>query len=213
MTHYSVATVDNKKNVNRNEQEREYLLTWLTTELAATICGSKPSTILTLTDTKQQPLFTLWKQYGSQVLDNTLIECMSLRSYTDKETVLFYRPEMLEKCITNIHHKKFLQHLGYKIDEGLASCLALLKKRFQDCCPHEMGVLLGIPLKDVLGFMSMTNLPQTCRKEWCIYGNPEVSLSIIRKFDEDRSMVSCMLADGITPYEIMCGKALASNIA
>jgi len=213
MAYYSLATAANNLDVKTYEKKIEKFSAWLAIELAATICGSKPSTILTLIDTKQQALLNMWKEHGREVLSNTLVRFISLRSTTNKETILFYRSDVLEKCITNTHHKKFLQHLGYRVEEGVDSCLALLKKRFQCCCPHEMGVLLGIPLKDVLGFMAMTNLPQTCRKEWCIYGNQEVSLAVMQKFAEDRSFVSCMLAEGIKPYEIMCGNFEMSHIA
>ncbi len=213
MAHYSLAMLAHAFDVNHNEKKVERFLAWLTIELAATICGSKPSTILTLIDTKQQALLTMWKEHGCKVLDSTLVEFISLRSAENKETILFYRSDVLEKCITNTHHKNFLQSLGYRVNEGVDACLALLKKRFQCCCPHEMGVLLGIPLKDVLGFMAMTNLPQTCRKEWCIYGNQQVSLAVMQKFAEDRSFVTCMLTEGIKPYEIMCGNFQASHIA
>lgn len=213
MTHDGLPRATNILDGQTDEKKANDFLSWLTIELAATICGSKPSTILTLTDTKQQALLTMWKRYGCEVLKNTLVQFIRLRSSPNRETILFYRSDILEKCITNTHHKNFLQRLGYRVDEGIDACLAVLKGRFQDCCPHEMGVLLGIPLKDVLGFMAMTKLPQTCRKEWCIYGNPEVSLAVIQKFADDRSLVSCLLAKGISPYEIMCGESQAIQIA
>ncbi len=191
-----------------SERETNRFLEWLTIEIAPTIRGSKPSTLLSLVDTKEQAVLTIWRQHGSQALNNTLVQFLNLRWSPNRETVLFYRPDILEQCITNDHHRWFLKKLGYPVEAGVTACLALLQERFQHCCPHEIGLLLGIPLQDVLGFMAMTDLPQTCRKKWCIYGNPDESLAVIRKFAADRSAVSCLLAEGMTVYEIMCGTVM-----
>jgi hypothetical protein len=179
---------------------------WLTIELAPTIRGNKPSTILSMVNTPCQALFTQWKRYGSQLLEQTKMRFLILRQTAKRETVLFYRPEILEDCLQQEEHRFFLESLGYPVNEGLKACLELLERRFQYACPHELGLLLGIPLKDVLGFMGMSNLPLTCRKEWCVYGNPSESLQTMTRFTQDRSEVLDYLAKGMTCYEIMCGR-------
>jgi len=207
-------TVSNEvSGYTTDEKKANDFLVWLTIELAATICGSKPSTILSFMDIRDRDLLTMWKKCGSGIVQSTLVQFISLRSTANKETILFYRPDILAQCITKTRHRYFLKKLGYPIDQGVDACLAFLKERFQYSCPHEIGVLLGIPLKDVLGFMDMTKLPQTCRKEWCIYGNPTKSLAIIQQFADDRSLVSCLLAQGMTPYGIMCGTSQATRMA
>ncbi|MPM23559.1 hypothetical protein SDC9_70033 [bioreactor metagenome] len=179
---------------------------WLTVELAPTIKGCKPSTILSLADTRGQASLTLWRRLGAHFLQNSRVRFMILRQSASKETVLFYQPEILEGCLKQQGHKHFLTGLGYPVEHGTEACLELLRQRFQHACPHEIGLILGIPLKDVLGFMGLSDLPLTCRKEWCIYGNPDESLMTIERFARDRSVVLEHLASGMTCYEIMCGK-------
>jgi hypothetical protein len=48
--------------------------------------------------------------------------------------------------------------------------------------PHEVGVFLGYPLKDVAGFMGWVDLPVTCQGPWKIYGNPDRSLALADGF-------------------------------
>ena len=179
---------------------------WMTVELAPTVKGGKPSTILTLADIRGNALLTLWRRHGDQFLRHSKVRFLVLRQSANQESILFYRPEILEKCLTTQGHKRFLASLGYPVEQGLEACLDLLKQRFKHACPHEIGIILGIPLKDVLGFMGLSDLPLTCRKEWCIYGNPDESLMIIDRFAQDRSTVLEHLANGMTCYEIMNGK-------
>lgn len=179
---------------------------WLTVELAPTIKGCKPSTILSLADTRGQASLSLWRQYSEHFFRHSKVRFLVLRQSASKESILFYRPEILEKCLEQQGHKHFFTSLGYPVEQGLDACLDLLRQRFQHACPHEIGLILGIPLKDVLGFMGLSDLPLTCRKEWCIYGPPDDSLMTIERFSQDRSKVQECLASGMTCYEIICGK-------
>ncbi|KYZ77983.1 hypothetical protein AXX12_00095 [Anaerosporomusa subterranea] len=197
-----------------SKQEINRFMEWLATELAPTILGSKPATVLSFRDSAYQATLAIWRQHGCEVLKNTLVQFLPLRYGPNLEIVLFYRIDVLEKCITDDLHICFLRELGYPVDEGVDKCLALLHERFSHSCPHEVGVLLGIPLKDVLGFMDRTDLQLTCRKEWCVYGNPDASLAVMGNFAGDKSFVSCLIARGANPYEILSGRsALLGNIA
>lgn len=179
---------------------------WLTVELASTVQGCKPSTVLSLVDTRGLALLTLWRQYGIDFLQQTRVRYLVLRKSANRETILFYRPEALEACLKDKRHQYFFRNLGYPIEQGVEACLDLLRRRFQATCPHEIGLILGIPLKDVLGFMGLSDLPLTCRKEWCIYGNPDESIRTIERFARNRSVVLEHLSGGMTCHEILCGK-------
>ncbi|SEP35363.1 DUF3793 family protein [Propionispora vibrioides] len=198
----------------QNQPKKDRFLRWLAVELAPTLCGSKPSTILSLINTKSQQALSLWREYGKAVFCDAGVRTLSLRSFADRECVLFYRPDTLLWCINRPAYRAFLENLGYPVEQGSEACLAVLKARFHQCCPHEIGVFLGIPLKDVLGFMGMISLRETCRRDWCIYGNPEESIAVIERFAQDRTHVERLLAIGFCPVEIICrGKERLSYTA
>ena len=187
------------------EKNQACFFEWLAIALAPTICGSKPSTILSLMDTRCLAAYRLWKKFGREFLDGSLVRYKTLRSSDRQETVLFYRDEILAKCMLHCQHKRFLIRLGYPVEQGVEACLEDLAERFRACCPHEIGILLGIPFKDVLGFMAKSQLPETCRGEWCVYGNPEASLCIMQKFADDRQQVERLLIEGVSPQAIIRG--------
>lgn len=197
-----------------SRQDVARFIEWLAMELAPTLLGSKPATVLTFRDSTHQAALAVWRQCGCAIFRNALLRCLTLRCSANRETVLFYRPDVLQQCIAADEHRHFLEGLGYPVSQGADACLALLCERFSRSCPHEVGVLLGIPLKDVLGFMDRSSLPLTCRKEWCVYGDPAISLAAMGKFAGDKVFVSCLLAEGTNPYDILCGDhGLLGNIA
>jgi hypothetical protein len=177
---------------------------WLVLELAATLYGNKPSTVLLLSNTKFMPLLRLWHEYGEAILNGSRLSYFVLRETPRSVTILFYRWERLQECLQEMDHKAFLEQCGYPVQDGLEACLNVLRGRFQRTCPHEVGVLLGIPLKDVLGFMGLSQLPLTCRGMWKIYGDPECSLSAMRCFKDDRRTVEEHMRQGVAPYRLLC---------
>lgn len=181
----------------------ELLSKWLALELAATIFGNKPSTILSIVNVKNRPILTLWRQYGPRLLAGSSLSYFILKETPERLAILFYREDMLAQCIHEPNHKDFLVRHGYPIDQGLNVCLNYLKSKFTETCPHEVGVLLGIPLKDVLGFMGLSDQPLCCKGCWHIYGNPECSLAVMQRFNDDRDIVAGWLESGWEPYQVL----------
>jgi hypothetical protein len=179
---------------------------WLAVQLAPTLCGSKPATILTLADAKGQPLYSLWDRFGDIVLAGTGLEYQVFFRDCRRHIVLFYRPEVLRRQLEEGETGSFLRRLGYPVGEGLQRCLQVLKERFGNGCPHEIGVFLGIPLKDVMGFMGFSGEPLSCRGEWCVYGDACQSLGAMRRFAADRDRVAACLRQGGCPLAVLAGK-------
>jgi hypothetical protein len=186
---------------------------WLTVALAPTILGSKPSTILSLANSKNSNLLTLWREYGSGILADTLVKVLIMRQSSCCEILLFYRADALKQCLCEKDINRFMKNLGYPVEEGVESCLSTLCSRYRSYCPHEIGIILGIPLKDVLGFMALTDVPLTYKGDWIVYGNHKESQALMEKFAAARSLISSLISKGLSPYEIMCGNIVKSDCA
>lgn len=186
---------------------------WLVENIAPTIVGSKPSMILTLTNTGVLPLLSMWRCFGETMMEGMIVQHRTLNKTVGRETVLFYRPDILNECIQKCSHSNFLKNMQYPVDEGLDACLDLLTQRFQSCCPHEVGILLGIPLKDVLGFMKLSDLPLTCRQHWCVYGNPDESIAIMNRHTHDYHYLCNLVTQGYSPVLILRGELASSALS
>ncbi|BBB90344.1 MAG TPA: DUF3793 family protein [Methylomusa anaerophila] len=182
-----------------------YFFRWLVVELAPTIHGYKPATLLSLSDSFSFPRLSFWQQYGPGFLRRSGIEWVVLRECARKRVILFYRPQLLEEWLKKGENCRFLAAHGYKPECSLSENMAYLKKRYQGECPHEIGLWLGIPLKDVLGFMGISKEYCSCKGLWCIYGDPELSLTLMRKINDSKRVVAEILQNGVNPHNILLG--------
>lgn len=186
-----------------NQDTPPYFFKWLTVELAPTIFGEKPATLLTFADNRRFPRLTFWRKFGSSFLRQSNLEWIVVREKGNSLTVLFYHPDCLTGCLQQTDHCRFLAEFGYKPDCPLYENIDCLKQRYQQGCPHEIGVLLGIPLKDVLGFMGQGQDCLSCRGLWCIYGDPEPSLKIMTRIDQCKTYAAALLNKGESPHSIL----------
>lgn len=180
-----------------------YFFKWLVVELAPTIFGEKPATLLSFADSRRFPRLTFWRRYGSAFLRQCEVEWTVLRENANSLTILFYHPDCLARWLRQTEHCQFLAGLGYRPQCSLCENMACLKKRYQQGCPHEIGLLLGIPLKDVLGFMGLGQECLSCRGMWCIYGDPEPSLKMMAKIDESKTYAAELMNHGKSPRSIL----------
>lgn len=171
--------------------------------IAATTAGEKPATVMNLTDSRGK-LFSLWNEFGHCLFAGRCIDYYELRKNERSAIVLFFSKDRLEKILQMADVKEFLSYLGYSVDKPIDDLLSLLKKRYNPYSfPHEIGVFLGIPLKDVKGFMGLSSLPCTQRSKWKVYGEREESLRVLRRYKQAEERVRKRLLAGEDPLEIL----------
>ena len=82
--------------------------------------------------------------------------CMEfLRVSQNRSLVYLYRPAGLFRDWQAPGVKDFLEGYGYDLSAGMQTQIDHLKARIKQssCFPHEIGLFLGYPLKDVQGFI------------------------------------------------------------
>ena len=101
--------------------------------------------------------------------------------------VIMYDPVKVQKTLSDVP-RRVLDKLGYSRGIGPARFLEEVGQRWQEerQIPHEIGLALGYPVKDVLGYMGLVPLHCTGKCGWRIYGNPLPSLRRSREFEEAR---------------------------
>lgn len=188
-----------------SENNADFFLRWLAVELAPTIYGEKPGTLLNLMNTSKLSMKTLWIEYGFSLLANSNIQWIVLKDEPSSIKILFYRVDLLNTAMKDNNIRYFLEGLGYHATMNLQEMLRYFKERFQYRCPHEMGIFLGIPLKDVMGFMGMSEECHTCRGMWQIYGDPVSSLSIMKRMEATKNQVTDWMMAGHAVADVLCG--------
>lgn len=108
--------------------------------------------------------------------------------------ILFYNNKLLDSTLSDLRNLVFLKKLGYGEKYSLDNYLGhLIKKMEKDSIPHEIGVFLGYPLKDVIGFMGHPSLKLTKINGWNVYGDSRLSDEKYVKFNNAKQQIRKML--------------------
>ncbi len=135
----------------------------------------------TLAGIKTGNIFTV-RDYPKDVTDqirelNAILTKRGLRlvpvKKTDRNMILYlYRPDLLSRDLKKPEAARILKMKGYSCDNDRC-CLTELIRHLtsDDRFPHEIGLFLGYPPEDVLGFMKDPCKGVKCCGCWKVYGN------------------------------------------
>ncbi len=169
---------------------------------AATIAGCKPATLMNISN-GNSGMLDIWDNYRADIFSKSDINYYELKRTDKNAIVLFFNQNRLNELLKNESVKKFLFKWGYEFD-SIEHVLEMLRHRYTICsCPPEIGVFLGIPLKDVKGFMGLNSLRNTKCGMWQIYGDPAASEKIMNEYRSARNMINSRLFSGEDPANII----------
>ncbi|MBR4227337.1 MAG: DUF3793 family protein [Candidatus Methanomethylophilaceae archaeon] len=161
---------------------------------APTLAGIKCGSMFRMCDASGDVLGGI--RTVNRLLQSTGVSVMILRSWADAVMVYVYRPEMLSDVLSDMRVRGFLGDLGYS-GAGYVPYLRHLAGRFSSVpMPHEVGVFLGYPLDDVIGFIN-DRRDCTCSGCWKCYSDPEEAQCRFRRCRECTSRCIEMYRSGV----------------
>jgi hypothetical protein len=172
--------------------DREYLIYTVAFNIAPTIYGVKPGTILNFSNDASR-LYELWNIYRNEFIRSFKISHYEIMKSNSNQVILFYNKEELEKALFSYEAMSFLSSFGYSKDMNLEECLNRLKNRFVERCPHEMGIFLGIPVEDVKGFLENGGNNFLKCGYWKVYSNCERAERLFSLYDQSKLKVLSLI--------------------
>jgi hypothetical protein len=160
---------------------RNSLLRFLLLKTAAVRRGVKPGELLRVRRcfSEETPTGAPVCLHRRDILNILELNYIELLVESDSTLVLFYHAETMEHALLDPANRTILTACGYPVDADVRALLVELQKRFRSGydMPHEVGVFLGYPAKDVAGFMA--NLPRTPVEHgrWAVYGDAGESVA------------------------------------
>ncbi|MBE5760631.1 MAG: DUF3793 family protein [Clostridiales bacterium] len=118
----------------------------------------------------------------NRTLRNKGIRILPLRFDSGKALLYIYRPSKLKDDLCRESAKCILEPNGYKCAHPEKCIVHLISKmRQSDDFPHEIGLFLGYPPEDVLGFI---NDPEGCKCVgcWKVYSDVESARKLFAKY-------------------------------
>ena len=119
---------------------------------------------------------------GNEKLNGKGVFIDVLKTGEARVLVYVYRKKRLQRDLCREEVRCILADCGYE-DPEPADCIRCLKRRFSgaECFPHEVGLFLGYPLSDVVGFIEQKGKNYKCAGIWKVYGNEEETRNLFRK--------------------------------
>ncbi len=129
-------------------------------------------------------------------LKNKGLEFRILQAEKPRITFYLFSTKEIEKVLNQPVIQSFLQNLGYPTD-SVSACLDHLETRMEEASyPHEIGIFLGYPYEDVLGFIH--HKPCCGVGAWKVYDamNLERSQALFALFDRIRNQFIYAVENG-----------------
>lgn len=188
--------------LERYDNPLDCLTAHLMLECSEVLGGVKPANLISLVNRTRscgRNLYQLWQRHREGLAAR--FPELTIRVLQTRERALLllcYNHNHLAQHLSHAGIRSLLQKSGYEADASSGSLLEELCRRIgaTGSFPHEIGLFIGYPAKDVAAFMGMVNLPFACQGPWKIYGKPEQSLGLAEQFRCCRQRMSAVLASG-----------------
>lgn len=120
-----------------------------------------------------------------------------LRRRESRVLVYVCRPSRLKKDLNGIKAGKILENFGYR-PECTGGCVSRLIKRLKEenGFPHEIGLFLGYPPEDVIGFIENNAERCKCTGCWKVYGDEEKAKRLFAKYEKCTEVYCGLLEKG-----------------
>ncbi|OOM77366.1 hypothetical protein CLPUN_22650 [Clostridium puniceum] len=175
---------------------KEYIETFLVYNLSLVIAGIKPAVTLTIKKNNQK-LYNSWNDFGISFINSTDLKFIELRESNESIIIMIYDEFILKKELYKKSHKNFLLNIGYPENECVNDYINALKSRYEKYhCPHELGLFLGIPFKDVKDFMECTTKKCLLCGYWKVYNDSKQAKKIFTQYDKVKEYTMKNMLEG-----------------
>lgn len=178
----------------------ENIETQLALQCAPLITGLKVSNLLIISKGNEEVV--------KRILNRTGISYYRLIQTRTKTTFLLFRLNELEEFLSDENVRNVLMKAGYKslqIDKILRTFSLRYEAYMQGdkCFPHEMGLLLGYPVEDVVGFVENNGKNFLYSGYWKVYENQKAKVKLFDKFKVAEETLIHLLSNGLSMSDII----------
>lgn len=128
----------------------------------------------------------------------------SLCSCQNRELILVYRPKLIRQALDRAGVEEMLAPLGYDLTRPMEETLAHLGHRVRQGggFPHEIGIFLGYPVEDVVGFITNNGQNFKVCGAWKVYGDVEAAQRCFTRMQRVSRKVLQRLDAGHTLFQV-----------
>lgn len=153
---------------------------------------------------KELPNITLLIKDYNKKFERLGIKMEAVCECDKRVLLLVYRQNMMKRHLQNKFVAQILSNYGYENFQSLEEYISHLSSRFDgDSFPHEIGIFLGYPLSDVIGFIKHKGKNYKCCGYWKAYQNAEAAEKTFALYDDLKNFTVTSLQEGRSLEEIV----------
>lgn len=163
---------------------------------APTLAGIKTGSLFQCSFTSMDDL-RVEVQNANSKLNEKGIYIEILRTKGLGALLLTFRPNCLARDLRKKGVSEFLEGFGYR-KTSLRLTLARLKERLEEeeGFPHEIGLFLGYPLMDVIGFIENGGQNSKCAGCWKVYRDEKEAVKLFDRYRKCKEIYLKMFTEG-----------------
>ena len=166
-----------------------------------TLASLKTGSLFKISVVKEQELEEQIENWNIQLSDKGLF-LIVLKHWDDNALVYVCRKSHLQADLDRQDIRTFLQGYGYQ-EMKLENVLERLKSRLKaEEFPHEIGVFLGYPLGDVIGFIENAGKNSKCTGCWKVYCNECEAQKMFARFKKCRDVYERLWKQGRSIFQL-----------
>ncbi len=170
--------------------------------LAPSLCGIKPANLFTvsISDFSQEE-FIKWKN----LLAGQNLGLVNFKSSDSRIMVIAFNLLWIRKILGDSLIQTYLRGKGYENPSDTAKTLDELFQRLktQKGFPHEVGLILGYPFEDVVGFEENQGRNCKCCSYWKSYSDPSVAKKCCSEYKQCSKLCKQWFEEGHTVPQII----------
>ena len=150
----------------------------LVEQCAPTLAGLKPASLFRYQAADRRTSIRTTARWARELAPFGLtVRVLKICPRTGACLIYLYRRREVCRLLGDPAIRRFLAERGYRLEGGCPALLQQLSRRLclEEDFPHEIGVFLGYPLEDVVGFIRHRGRDFTCCGYWKVYGDPEAA--------------------------------------
>lgn len=123
------------------------------------------------------------------ILKRKGLRAVPVRMTAEFALVYLYRPDFLKRDLGCEEAARLLTSLGYEpqsVNRSVAFLARMMREK--EVFPHEVGLFLGYPPEDVLGFMKSSREGVKCVGCWKVYGDEARARAAFWRFQRCREV-------------------------
>ena len=191
-------------NQYQNKEVVFLLEDYLINHCSPTLAGCKIGSLFTYRNNERKEINTYLIEWNKKLYGLGIFITV-LRKRKNSSLIYVYNKFNLEKLLKEEEVFSYLFSLGY-LNDNVDEVLLHLKKKLSDnknVFPHEIGIFLGYPLCDVIGFIENKGKSYKNCGKWKVYGCKRESQILFDKYDYCKNCYKKMHSKGYDILEII----------